>query len=186
MASSATGLEQKAAEILEKTEIVASTPHALEPLVEPYPGDSEERPFGYMSIIALLQKQLQREASKDWELALIPRIYKPSPAAKAGDADDMDGVASEPSKHSFPNVMVPSPVNPGPKLLFPEAYFSLYADQEVEVRLFSPLTKTSETYITRPFREPPTLPPVFSVTLALTRSICWTSIVLQPRSSLLK
>src|ERR1700759_167395 len=109
MATFATGLAQKAAETLEKTEIVPSTPHALESLVEPYPSDSEEKPFGYMSVIGLLQKQLQREASKDWELSLIPRIYKPSSAARSGDVEDMDGMASEPTKHSFPNVMVPSP-----------------------------------------------------------------------------
>lgn len=132
MAYSTSQFSQNAADLLEKTEIVASAPHALEPLVEAYAGDSEEKPFGYLSVIGLLQKQLQREASKDWELSFLPRIYSASRRPENANSDGTtDGEVSS-NQHAFPNIMVPSPVNPGPKPLFPEAFFSIYADQEVE------------------------------------------------------
>ncbi|KAK7613028.1 cap binding protein [Phyllosticta citricarpa] len=122
----ASGQEQNALDMLEKTEIVASAPHALEPLVDPYPGDSEDKPFGFQSVIGHLQKQLQKEASRGWKLACIPRVY--TKREKEANADEENTV----TKHSFPAIAVPSPVNPGPRPLFPETYFSLYADQDVE------------------------------------------------------
>jgi len=69
---------------------------------------------------------MQGEASRGFELACIPRLYRPR-------LEDADGSAVA-SKHAFPSLTVPSPINPGPKPLFPETYFSLYADQDVEVR----------------------------------------------------
>ena len=62
MASSATGLEDKARELLEQTEIIASVQHPLESLAEPFIGDDDEKPFGYQSSLELLQKQLLRES----------------------------------------------------------------------------------------------------------------------------
>lgn len=118
--------EQNALDMLEKTEIVASAPHALEPLVDPYPSDTEDKPFGFQSLIGLLQKQLQKEAARGWKLACIPRVY--IKREKEGNVDEEKTA----TKHSFPAITVPSPVNPGPHPLFPETYFSLYADQDVE------------------------------------------------------
>ncbi|KAL1392292.1 cap binding protein [Phyllosticta capitalensis] len=121
------GLEQNALDMLEKTEIVASAPHALEPLVDPYPGESEDKPFGFQSVIGLLQKQLQKEASRGWKFSCIPRVY--IRREKEGGNADEEKVTTQ---HSFPAITIPSPVNPGHRPLFPETYFSLYADQDVE------------------------------------------------------
>lgn len=126
LATPVAGFEQKTAELLERTDIVASTPHPFEPLVEVYSG-GDEKPFPFYSVLGLLQKQLQAEAANGWDLAFISRLYKPS---KPDEADDM---ATEPPRHPLPTIAIPSPVNPGPKPLFPEAYFSLYADQDIEV-----------------------------------------------------
>lgn len=132
-------LQHKAAELLEKTEIVASAAHPLESLVDPYStADQEERPMMCQSIIALLQRQLQDEATNGWPLKCIPRPYLPDhKPAQNGDAEvegemKVDGEAKPFTKHAFPAVDVPSPVHAGSKVLFPEIYFSLYADQEVE------------------------------------------------------
>ena len=61
-------LQQKASELLEKTDIVASAPHALEALVDPYPSrEGEEKPMAFGSLIGLLQRQLQAEAASGWK-----------------------------------------------------------------------------------------------------------------------
>ncbi|KAH0543349.1 hypothetical protein FGG08_002305 [Glutinoglossum americanum] len=122
LSSSALGFEQQAASLLEKTDIIASTPHALEALVDPYP--EAERPRE--PVLSLLQKQLQTEAGRDWELACIPRVWK----LPLGE-DGQDPLATA-TKHAFPEIPIPKSVNPGPKSLFPEVFFSAYADQEVE------------------------------------------------------
>jgi nuclear cap-binding protein subunit 1 len=114
----------KVNELLEKTEIVASAPHTLESLVEVF---RDETPYGYMSVIGLLQKQLQGEKEKGWKFSCLPRLYfKP---------DEM-----ELAQHAIPNIVVPETINPGAQTLFPEAFFSVYADTRVEV---SPINQYS-------------------------------------------
>jgi nuclear cap-binding protein subunit 1 len=139
MASSATGLEEKASELLEKTEIIASQKHPLEMLSDPYPGDSDERPFGFQGVIDLLQKQLQREAANGWPLRCIPRAYKELKLEKVEGAENGEngdsgenGVKPK-NRHALPTVTVPTPENLAQKPLFPETFFSIYADLEVEV-----------------------------------------------------
>lgn len=44
LASSATDTQASALALLEKTDIITSTPHALEALVDPYPGEGEDKP----------------------------------------------------------------------------------------------------------------------------------------------
>ncbi|KAF2755853.1 cap binding protein [Pseudovirgaria hyperparasitica] len=141
LATSATGLEQKAAELLEKTGIVASAPHALESLVEPYHGaaetenfhrGSEDRPYSYKSLLGLLQDQIQQEANMGWKLPFILRAYvKPVLPATEGDVDAA-GIIDSPKQHPFPVITMPNPVSQGPKALFPEAFYSIYADQDIE------------------------------------------------------
>ena len=115
--------------MLGKTEIIAEAPHALLTLVDPYPvvPEGEERPMAANSVISLLQKQLQVESEKDWEFSCIPRLVQ-----NVAPAPDGEGA---PKKHIFPTITIPETINPGPRPLFPEVYFSLYADQELEVRL---------------------------------------------------
>ncbi|KAK8213446.1 Nuclear cap-binding protein subunit 1 [Zalaria obscura] len=135
LASSATGLEQKVAELLEKTDIVASTPHTLEPLVDPYSSaEEDQKPMACPSLINILQKQLQNESSNGWQLSCIPRLYKEENTAMAGTEENAESEPKVPSKHSFPTINVPSSVKQGPRTLFPELYFSLFADQDIEVR----------------------------------------------------
>lgn len=125
MASSATGYEELAAALLEKTDIIATAPHALETLVNPYPVNDEGDALEPQSVISLLQKQLQGEAGQAWKLACIPRPWDIS--------NEIDGDApTMPTKHALPQINVPSPVTPGPRPQLPEIYFSVYADQEIE------------------------------------------------------
>lgn len=125
MASSAIGFSEHALALLDKTDIIASTPHALEALVDPYPGNGEDRTHEPQSVIGLLQKQLQVEAGQSWELACIPRPWKMATEEKIEAAE-------EPPKHTLPVINVPEPVSPGTRAKLPEIYFSVYADQEIE------------------------------------------------------
>lgn len=129
-------LQQKASDLLEKTDIVASAPHPLEALVDPYPTqDLEEKPMACSSVISLLQRQLQEEANSGWPLRCIPRVFdatKPETKTEADLEMETSGEAKASPKHTFPVVNVLSPVNPGGRTLFPEMYFSVYADQEIE------------------------------------------------------
>jgi len=126
MASSATGFEEQALALLDKTDVIASTPHALEALVDPYPGAGDVKPREPESVISLLQKQLQAEAGQAWEVACIPRPWKGSSEENRVEPSTTD------MKHAFPTITVPQPVVPGPRAMFPEIYFSVYADQDVE------------------------------------------------------
>ncbi|KAL9596210.1 MAG: hypothetical protein Q9219_005962 [cf. Caloplaca sp. 3 TL-2023] len=124
MASSASGFDTHATSLLEKTDIIASTPHALEALVDPYPGSGDETSHGAQSFIGLLQKQLQGEAAHSWALACLPRPWKTS-LAEGGPEEKSS------TRHPMPPVIVPSPVSPGVRPQLPEVYFSVYAGQDV-------------------------------------------------------
>lgn len=137
-------LTAKVNELLEKTDVVASTAHALEPLVDPYAGeDAEQKPMACPSLLSILQKQLQNEAADGWKLACIPRVPiepvsangKTNGEANGTTDDDVNGdtdMAVDAKKHPFPTITLPEVLNPGQKLLFPEIYYSAFADQEVE------------------------------------------------------
>ena len=123
MASSATGFEEHASNLLEKTDIIASTPHALEALVDPYPGNGEDRGHEALSIISLLQKQLQTEAAHSWDLACLPRPWRLS---------SEEGAETVPTRHILQTINVPDKVSPGARPRLPEIYFSVYADQDLD------------------------------------------------------
>ncbi|KAF2181829.1 cap binding protein [Zopfia rhizophila CBS 207.26] len=127
MVSGGSRLQAQVSELLQKTDIVASMRLPIESLVQSYSGHSEEKPPPYHSVIGLLQEQLQDEEKTGWKFSCIPRFSRPVPRNLDGET-----LPSAPTMHPFPTITIPSPVNPGPKPLFPEAYFSLYADQEVE------------------------------------------------------
>ncbi|KAK3614464.1 Nuclear cap-binding protein subunit 1 [Elasticomyces elasticus] len=132
-------LQQATSVFLERTEIIASAPNPLEPLVDPYPDNNaqDERPMACSSVISLLQLQLRDEESNGWPLKCIPRVYDPNfkqvdPTSDATEEANGNGEMKEPTKHSFPSIVVPATINPGLKALFPDLYFSLFADQEIE------------------------------------------------------
>lgn len=126
MSSSATGFEAQAFALLDKTDIIASTPHALESLVDPFIDTSSPGQLGSPSALSLLQKHMQEEAKQSWELACLPRPWKI--ARKEGDEDSL--LVAQ--KHTFPNIVVPLKVPPGPRPIFPDIYLSVYLEQDVE------------------------------------------------------
>jgi nuclear cap-binding protein subunit 1 len=128
MSTASNQWQQKAADLMDKTEIIASEPHALQTLIDPYhPEISEETSTSSMSVIGLLQKQLQTEAGSGWELSCLPRPWK-FPMEDIEQQSKMDECA----KHVLPAIKIPEAVIAGPRPLFPEIYFSVYAGQDVE------------------------------------------------------
>jgi nuclear cap-binding protein subunit 1 len=126
MASSATDNQEKAASMVENTDIIASEPHVLQALVDPYPGNGKEEATSPTGVLSLLQKQLQNEAANGWELACLPRPWR---FLLEGASEDV--ITSAP-KHALPSIVIVEVVANGPRPLFPELYFSVYANQDVE------------------------------------------------------
>ncbi|KAI1099878.1 MIF4G like-domain-containing protein [Jackrogersella minutella] len=128
MATAPTRWQQKASELLDKTDIIASEPHALQVLIDPYHAEEgEESPTANMSLIGLLQKQLQTEALNGWELSCLPRPWQ-MPPEEIEQQEKLDNA----QKHALPSISIPEKVVAGPRPLFPEIYFSVYVNQEIE------------------------------------------------------
>ncbi|KAI1312766.1 MIF4G like-domain-containing protein [Xylaria venustula] len=120
--------QQKAAELMDKTDIIASEPHALQVLIDPYHTEKgTESPAANMSLIGLLQKQLQNEAANSWPLSCLPRPWA-MPLEEIEQQEKLDNA----QKHTLPSITLPGKVTTGPRPLFPEIYFSVYIHQEVE------------------------------------------------------
>ncbi|RVX69285.1 hypothetical protein B0A52_06878 [Exophiala mesophila] len=126
MASTAGGFEDQANSLLEKTDIIASTAHPLETVVDPFPSPESGAPTSSESALALLQKHMQEEARNSWELSCLPRPWKGGRSAEAEEA------LSQATKHPFPHVTVPEAVQTGPRSIFPEIYLSVYSEQDIE------------------------------------------------------
>lgn len=128
MSTGSTQWHDKAADLMEKTDVIASEPHALQVLVDSYYSEEgKDTPAASMSLIGLLQKQLQAEASNGWELGFLPR-----PWFMPSEETEMTNKLLACTKHAMPAITFPDKVVAGPRPLFPEVYFSVYADQEVE------------------------------------------------------
>ncbi|KAH8707419.1 Nuclear cap-binding protein subunit 1 [Beauveria bassiana] len=126
MVSAPGEFKQKAAELMDKTDIIASEPHALHALVDPYYTQSnEESPTASASVLVLLQKQLQAEAAKEWELACLPRPWQMG----LEDVETKDKIENA-RKHAIPAISIPANMVAGPRALFPEVYLSVYSDQD--------------------------------------------------------
>lgn len=126
MASSATDCTEKVASLIENTDIIAGEAHALEALVDPYPGNGTDEALAPTGTLVLLQKQLQNEAATGWELACLPRPWKDE-----GRPEVASGLAGA-RKHILPALVVPELVQTGARSLYPELYISVYATQELE------------------------------------------------------
>jgi nuclear cap-binding protein subunit 1 len=127
MLSPATGFEAQANGLLEKTDIIATTPHALVDLVNTFSPEENQSAAG-QSVISLMQTQLQGEANNGWQLRCLPRPWKDIRDPETDEPLSFESAA----KIAFPEVTVPNPVLNGPRPLFPEVYLSVYADQEVD------------------------------------------------------
>lgn len=123
MASSALGFEQQALSLLESTDIIASAPHPLFPLVDPYPGSKEINDHETQSIIGLLQKQLSNEANNDWALLCLPRPWK---------FLLVDNTEEQGPKHPLPIIELPATVTSNLRPRLPEVYLSVFGNQECE------------------------------------------------------
>ncbi|KAI1498508.1 MIF4G like-domain-containing protein [Biscogniauxia marginata] len=120
--------QQKAAELMDKTDVIASEPHALQVLIDPYhTSEGDESPTANMSLIGLLQKQLQNEAANGWELSCLPRPWQ-MPLEEIEQQQKLDNA----QKHTLPSISIPEKVIAGPRPLFPEVYYSVYVNQEIE------------------------------------------------------
>ncbi|KAK7190190.1 hypothetical protein PSPO01_03911 [Paraphaeosphaeria sporulosa] len=117
---------EKAGELLSNTGIVAGNMVPMESLIHTYDNENEDKVIGYHSIIGILQQQLTKESENGWEIACIPKFDAEALQKKQSE----DTLPTAPPTHAFPTFIIPSPVNPGPKPLFPEAYFSLFANHE--------------------------------------------------------
>ena len=126
MASPASGFESQAVGLLEKTDVIASTPHTLVDLVNPF-GPDTQKSATVPSVISLLQSQLQAESARDWELACLPRPWN-----HVRDGDEESKRLEDGPKHVFPEITIPNPVQNGSRAIFAEVYLSVYGDQEIE------------------------------------------------------
>lgn len=142
MMSSTSGRgQQKAAELMDKTDVIASEPHALQVLIDPYhPESGEDSPAASASLIGLLQKQLQNEANNGWELSCLPRPWQ-LPVEEVEQQDKLDNA----QKHALPAIAIPETVVAGPRPLFPEVYLSVYINQDVET--VPPLTNIAASLV---------------------------------------
>lgn len=130
MASSATDCESLAASLLDKTGVIASEdqdPELLKylSLVDPFPS-SDATAVSHESALVLLQKHMLEESKRNWLLPCLPRPWKISQPAGEEDA-----LASA-QKHPLPTLELPTPLQIGPRQIFPEIYFSVYADQDID------------------------------------------------------
>jgi nuclear cap-binding protein subunit 1 len=115
-------------ELLKNTGIVAGNMLPMESLIHSYSAETDNTPLAYHSVLGLLHSQLLNEAENGWTFSCIPRFDPYVLRKTVGE----ESLPSAPQTHPFPAITIPSPVNPGPNALFPEAYFSLFANQEVE------------------------------------------------------
>src|ERR1700761_4260104 len=112
MASSATDSQERAAGMVENTDIIAGEPHVLQALVDPYPGNGKEEATSPTGVLNLLQSQLQNEAATGWGLACLPRPWK-----VILEPEQEDPLATA-FKHLLPAIIIPEVVNAGPRPLF--------------------------------------------------------------------
>lgn len=127
MASSATEIEAQAASLLDQTSIIASgPPHMLENLVDPYPSSQPGASPSHESVLSLLQKHMQEESKNKWELSCLPRPWKARPA------DQEEDLLASAQKHPFPALQLPDTLQVGPRQLFPEVYYSVYGEQDID------------------------------------------------------
>ncbi|KAJ5566942.1 hypothetical protein N7535_006248 [Penicillium sp. DV-2018c] len=127
MLSPASGFESQASALMEKTDIIASTPHALVDLVNTFSPEENSEAAG-QSIISLMQTQLQAEASDGWKLKCLPRAWEDIRDAETDEPMSFESLTKVP----FPQITVPNPVPNGARPLFPEVYLSVYANQEFD------------------------------------------------------
>jgi len=126
MTSSSRDSQDAAARMVENTEMLTAEPHVLQPLVDPYPGNGKVEADAPQGISSLLQKQLQAEAANGWELACLPRPWMFLETA------EQPLQLSNSSKHALPAITIPENIISGPRPLFPEVYFSVYGNQDIE------------------------------------------------------
>lgn len=125
MSSSATGYETQANSLLEKTDIIASTPHLLENLVDPFPSSEQGAPLSHESALSLMQKHMTKESTTGWQVPCLPKPWK------ALHTPEEEELFNNAQKHQFPALELPAVLQLGPRPIFPEVYFSVYDTQDI-------------------------------------------------------
>ncbi|KAH8725967.1 cap binding protein [Phaeosphaeriaceae sp. PMI808] len=121
---------EQAQQLLKNTGIVAGNMVPIESFIHSYVGDEEAKPMGYHSVIGLLQAQLSSEADNGFQLACLPRFEADAFRRTIEKTEGEESLPEAPQTHAFPTFTIPSPVNPGSRPVFPEAYLSLFAGQD--------------------------------------------------------
>ena len=122
-------------------------PPTSEGTVKPYADVEGEEAPQTPWLLKMLHTQLRTAQANGWKLDFIPRFY--DDPNKSNLMEDTNAIAKRPTT----TIEVPGKVNPGPKALFPEVYFSVYADQDIEVSLSSSsMLCTTTDYMPRLFR----------------------------------
>lgn len=139
-------------ELLQKTAIIASAPDEDALMINPYMSTDSEQAPKLTPLVTLLQSQIENEAKTGFPLKVVPRLYdeydrnqmKPEDPMKTEEANG-DANGEEKPTLSFPTLTVPPKLNTGSRPHFPEVFFSLYADQDVET--VPPTTVLASTLI---------------------------------------
>ena len=130
---------QRAAELMDKTDIIASEPHSLQALINPLYVETDDE-AATPSTMGLLQQQLQNEAANGWPLRCVPKPWvMPAEAVETQEALDSA------KKHELATIVIPAAVVSGPRPLFPEVYFSVYGEQDIET--VPPVTELASSLI---------------------------------------
>lgn len=94
-------------------------------MVDPYPSLEAGAPPSHENVLSLLQKHMEQESNNNWDLSCLPRPWK---GVAAASEEDLLATAQ---KHPFPAIELPETLPTGSKQLFPEVYFSVYAEQDI-------------------------------------------------------
>ncbi|RMZ86958.1 hypothetical protein DV736_g5819, partial [Chaetothyriales sp. CBS 134916] len=125
--SASTAFTDHANSLIEKTDVIASIPHALEALVDPFPSmEQAASTTSHESALALLQRHMVQESKSDWELSYLPRPWK------IYRRDGEEDLLASAQKHPFPALTFPDTLQLGPRSIFPEIYLSVYSDQGLD------------------------------------------------------
>ncbi|KAL1895205.1 Nuclear cap-binding protein subunit 1 [Sporothrix stenoceras] len=194
---SSSGIEQwrqRAADLMEKTDIIASEPHALQGLMDPYHhgietgrkakkngkgGDGDAMDDGD----AAAETEADGDNGPPPAESLIALLQKQLQAEAANgwpltclpriskppvEDSDLQAKLEEPTtKHPLPAIAVPETVIAGPRALFPEVYFSVYGAwvDEEEGLATSNLSPQVAAFL------PHSVPPLTDVASSLIRDI---------------
>lgn len=115
---------QHAAKTLDKTEIVSSTPHALESSIKPWIQPDPDNIDQGASLLGLLQRQISQESARGWQVTCISRIWQP--------LDGFEASSDLVAKMDLPTIDLTGLRTMQHLPVFPENNLSFFVGQELE------------------------------------------------------